>query len=375
MTAPPVSCERRRFPDLPGWFGEPHLAPAFAAFRRSAPRFLSGDARSGTLGVSADSFREAAEASLAARERIEEAEARAFFERFFVPLAIRPGPNARGGRGFLTGYYEPVVPASPVRTAEFQTPLYAPPDDLVKVDDETRPDGLDPSFRFARRRSDGQLDEHPDRGAITDGALDGRGLEIAWLADPVDAFFIHVQGSARLEYPDGRRPRVTYAAKTGHPFTAIGRILVEEGELRLEDADMDGIRRWLAAHPARVDALLRRNRSFIFFREAPVEDEQLGPVAAAKVPLEPLASIAVDRELHTFGVPVFVGTDALGIEGAPFRRLTVAQDTGSAILGPARADLFVGSGREAGSLAGRVRHAADFALLVPEPLAAALTRP
>jgi membrane-bound lytic murein transglycosylase A len=189
----------------------------------------------------------------------------------------------------------------------------------------------------------------------------------------VDAFFIHIQGSARLALPDGRRMRVTYAAKTGHPFTAIGRILVEAGELSLAEATMDGIRGWLAERPERVRALLDRNRSFIFFREAAVEDERLGPVAAAKVPLTPMASIAVDRELHTFGTPFFIDAPTLGeIGGEPFRRLLVAQDTGSAIVGPARADIFVGSGASAGSVAGRVRHPGDFFALLPPALADAL---
>ncbi|KQT52574.1 MULTISPECIES: murein transglycosylase A [unclassified Aureimonas] len=361
MTALSPLFGRAEFSDLPGW-AEADLGLALAAFRRSAERFLAGEVATGRLGIDAEAFRPAAEVALSS------ADALAFFETAFRPARIAASATDAAARGFCTGYYEPEVEASLVETERFRFPLYAPPADLVKVDNVSRPVGLDPYFRFARRRPDGMLDEYPDRAAIEAGFLKGRGLEIAWLDNPVDAFFIHIQGSARLSLPDGRRIRVTYAAKTGHPFTAIGRSLVAEGELTLAEADMDGIRGWLAAYPTRVRALLDRNRSFIFFREAPVEDESLGPVAAAKVPLTPMASIAVDRELHTFGLPIFIDAASLVLDGAPFRRLMIAQDTGSAILGPARADIFVGSGFEAGRAAGRVRHPGDFYALLPAAL-------
>ena len=364
---------KRDFADLPGWAAADHAA-AFSAFRRSAGRFCDGEVVTGQLGITAEAFEPAAQAALAAPGDISPAEAQAFFETHFRPAFLAPKPDDARGHGFLTGYYEPEVEASLTPDARFAYPLYGVPHDLVKVDDVSRPAGLDPSFRFARRRPDEHLDEYPDRAAIEAGFLKGRGLEIAWLDSPVDAFFIHVQGSARLKLSDGRKLRVTYAAKTGHPFTAVGRILVQEGELTLQQADMDGIRAWLAAHPDRVRGLLDRNRSFIFFREAEVEDESLGPVAAAKVPLTPMASIAVDRELQTFGTPFFLDAPELVLDGTPFRRLMIAQDTGSAILGPARADIFVGSGLPAGQAAGRVRHAGDFYALLPLALHAELKR-
>ncbi|WP_370196818.1 murein transglycosylase A [Aurantimonas sp.] len=364
---------RRQWSDLQGWDGADHAA-ALSAFRASAARLEQGSFPTGSLGIDAEAFAEAARAALKPAGALGQIEARAFFERHFEPLQIRPDEADTALSGFVTGYYEPVVAGSPVRTERYRFPLYAPPPDLVKIDDVSRPPGLDPYFRFARRKPCGLLEEYADRAAIEAGSLDGMGLEIAWLADPVDAFFIHIQGSARLAYEDGRQVRVGYAAKTGHRFTAIGRILVDEGELTLAEADMDGIRAWLAAHPERVRSLFDRNRSFIFFRETPVDDPELGPVGAAKVPLTPLASIAVDRELATFGVPYFIAAPDLAMEGAPFRRLLVAQDTGSAILGPARADIFVGSGDAAGRIAGRIRHAADFTILVPPALAARLAR-
>lgn len=363
---------RRGFADLPGWAGADH-ALAFAAFRGSATRIVEDQVATGSLGVEPAAFRSAAKEAMTAGD-LDGAAARSFFETNFIPLRILPEGTENDTPGFVTGYYEPVVAASPVRTDRFRFPLYAPPPDLVKIDDISRPPGLAPSFRFARRTPCGMLEEYPDRGAIEAGALAGRGLEIAWLDDPVEAFFIHIQGSARLRLSDGREIRVGYAAKTGHPFTAIGRSLVDDGELTLAEADMDGIRGWLAGHPERRQALFNRNRSFIFFREMPVDDPAKGPIGAAKVPLTALASIAVDRELATFGVPYFIDAPQLVVAGEPFRRLMIAQDTGSAILGPARADIFVGSGPDAGRIAGRIRHAADFHVLAPAELAESLAR-
>lgn len=363
---------RRSFAELPGWAGADH-ALAFAAFRGGAPRLVKDQVLAGSLGIAPDAFRSAAREAMAAGD-LNGAAARSFFETHFTPLRILPNGAETDTPGFVTGYYEPVVAASAERTEQFRFPLYAPPPDLVKIDDVSRPPGLDSSFRFARRTPCGLLEEYSDRGAIEAGALAGQGLEIAWLDDPVEAFFIHIQGSARLRLSDGREIRVGYAAKTGHPFTAIGRRLVDEGELTLAEADMDGIRGWLAAHPERQQALFNRNRSFIFFREMPVDDLAKGPIGAAKVPLTALASIAVDRELATFCVPYFIDAPRLVVDGAPFRRVMIAQDTGSAILGPARADIFVGSGPDAGRIAGRIRHAADFHILAPAGLVESLAR-
>jgi membrane-bound lytic murein transglycosylase A len=188
----------------------------------------------------------------------------------------------------------------------------------------------------------------------------------------VDAFFIHVQGAARLAMTDGRMIRVTYAAKSGQRFTGPGRTLVALGEIPFEKVTMQSIRAWFAAHPERVDEILWKNRSYIFFREAAVDDPDLGPIAAAKVPLTPGRSMAVDRLLHTFGTPFYIHAQELAAFGDArgFRRLMIAQDTGSAITGPARGDLFAGSGDAAGEIAGVVRHAADFYALLPRRLPA-----
>jgi membrane-bound lytic murein transglycosylase A len=350
------------FGAVPGW-GADDQAPAFEAFRRSAIYVQSKSYKTGSLGVAFESF---TQAYAEARERIhlDSRETRRFFERHFAPCRIEP----EKGQGFVTGFYEPVAEAAPVREEEFRFPLYARPDDLVDLDDGNRPATLDRSLAFGSNTGK-EIVEYFDRAAIEQGALAGRGLEIAWLKEPVDVFFIHVQGAARLRMTDGSTKRVTYAAKSGHPFTGPGGILAGMGEIARDKVTMQSIRAWFRDNPDRVNEILHRNRSFIFFRDAPVEDPELGPIAAAKVPLTAGRSMAVDRLLHTFGTPIFVDAPALDAFGAaPFRRLVIAQDTGSAIVGPARGDLFAGSGDAAGETAGVVRHPADFYALVPREL-------
>lgn len=358
------------FADLPGWADDDHLA-AFAAFRRSAFHVPVKPYRTGALGVDFCAFSEA----YAAARTVSPAnrhEARAFFETFFVPARIA---GEDGTPGLVTGFYEPEAEASPVRTEKFRVPLLSRPSDLIDIDDVNRPAGMDPYLAFGRAAPQGPV-EYFDRGEIERGALAGQGLEIAWLADRVDAFFIHVQGAARLRMPGGTSRRVTYAAKSGQRFSGPGRALAELGEIPLEKVTMQSIRAWLAAHPERVDEILWRNRSYIFFRDAPVDDPQLGPIAAAKVPLTPGRSVAVDRLLHTFGTPFYIVAPALSAFGGEggFRRLMIAQDTGSAITGPARGDLFAGSGDAAGEIAGVVRHSADFFALLPRTLVSGSNR-
>lgn len=354
---------QKSFDELPGWSQDDQLA-AFLAFRRSAFHILTKPYRSGALGVAFASFdaayREAREVPVATGP-----DARAFFERHFLPAQIVPDERENG---FVTGFYEPEVEASPVRTATFSVPLLSRPADLVDIDDHNRPAGMDPYLAFARNAPGGPV-EYFDRPAIEQGALAGQGLEIAWLTEPVDAFFVHVQGAARLRMPDRSLRRVTYAAKSGQRFSGPGHILAELGEIPLERVTMQSIRGWFKANPHRINEILWRNRSYIFFKDAAVDDASLGPIAAAKVPLTPGRSIAVDRLLHTFGTPFFINAPSLtAFDGKPFARLMIAQDTGSAITGSARGDLFAGSGFDAGEIAGVVRNNADFFALVPRPL-------
>lgn len=361
----PLSPHLRKtdYQSLPGWSAD-RLSEAFSAFRRSAARGLETPYKSGSLGVQARTF-DSAFGEAMTHEGLDDAAAREFFERYFVPCRVSPDEEVQG---FVTGFYEPQVEASPVKTAKFTVPLLTQPADLVKVEDGNRPDGFDPYLAFARL-SDHGLTEYHDRRAIEQGALDSLAKPLAWVSDPVDAFFIHVQGATRLSMPDGSVRRLTYAAKSGQRFTGPGRILIELGEIPADQVSMQAIRAWFRDNPHRVDEILQQNRSYIFFREADVADRTLGPVAAAKVPLTAGRSLAVDRLLHTFGTPFFIDAPTLtAFGGAPFSRLMIAQDTGSAIVGLARGDLFAGSGDAAGEIAGVVRHPADFYALVPRSL-------
>jgi membrane-bound lytic murein transglycosylase A len=341
------------FGDMPGWANDDHAA-AFTAFRNGAMVLDDHPPKTRALGTDA-----AALAAILVRAGklpagISPARARNFFEAEFVAHSVNDA-------AFFTGYYEPEVRGSIVWTTEFQVPLLRAPDDLVEIEPGSVA-GLDSSFRFARRTAAG-FNEYADRGAIAAGALAGRGLELVYLHDPVDAFFIHVQGAARIRLDDGRLMRLTYAAKTGHPYTPIGKILIETGALSPGNVTMTTIRSWLATHPADAAEVMARNRSYIFFREAAVDDATLGPIAAAKVPLTAGRSLAVDRLQHAFHSPVWIETTLPG--GAPYSRLMIAQDTGSAIVGPARGDIFFGSGDAAGEIAGGMRAGGRFVLLAP----------
>jgi membrane-bound lytic murein transglycosylase A len=349
------------FADLPGWESDDHLA-AFETFRRSAIQALKKPYRDGSDGRTFGRLRPLFEAA-ANTTSGSQAAARNFFEQSFKPLRI---VNENGAPGLVTGFYEPVVDGSRQRTEKFPSPIFRQPDDLVEIDDATRPAGMDPYFRFAQKTGTG-LGYYPDRGEIESGYLKGRGLELVHVANRVEAFFIHVQGAARIRLDDGSQTAITYAAKTGHPFTGPGRILLDRGEIPLAQMSMQAIRQWLHDNPDSADELLWQNRSFIFFKETPVENPDLGPVAAAKVQLTAGRSMAVDREKHVFGSAFYVAAPKVNFgDGKPFQRLMVAQDTGSAIIGEARGDLFTGSGFEAGEIAGRIKAEADFWLLVPK---------
>jgi len=351
--------------DLPGWRAAA-LAPSFAAFRRHAAVLVAAPPKTRALGVSSADLVAVAARALALPEVLDEAAARAFFEAHFTPHRVIP----RDGAPFLTGYFEPELEGSRTRTDRFGVPLLARPADLVDVDATNRPATIDPSHAFARA-TDAGLVPYFTRAEIEDGALAGRGLELVWLEDPVDAFFVHVQGSVRIRLADGGIMRLAYAAKAGHPYSSIGRIAIERGLIAAEEMTLDVLRAWLKAHPAEGRALMCENRSYVFFREQPDLDPDLGAVAAAGVPLTPGLSLAVDRTLHTFGTPIFVAADLpIGPDGAiePFHRLMLAQDTGSAIVGAARGDVFVGLGPEAGRRAGRIRHTPSaFVVMVPNP--------
>lgn len=340
------------FSDIDGWRDDDHAA-ALAAFVRGTVQ----PGIEGRIGAAPPALAATLNRAAALPDRTSSETAREVFEDAFDAFDV----TGEAG-GFFTGYYEPEVAGSLTETPEYRFPLHRRPPDLVEIAPGSVA-GIDPSLTFACRTTDG-LAEHPDRGAIASGALAGLGLELVWLADAADAFFIHIQGSALIRIPDGLRVRVGYDGKTGHPYTAIGKVLADIGALPREAATMQGIRAWLAAHPGEAPAIMAHNRSYVFFRTMPASEDEPGPRGAAGVPLTPGRSLAVDRTLHTYHSPVFVDTTLP--DGTPYRRLTIAQDTGSAIVGAARGDIFFGSGAAAGEIAGRMRDAGRFIVLKPK---------
>jgi len=360
------SLRRTDFQHLPGW--EDDDPSGLAAGMRSCLDHVRGvkPYKTGALGLSSYDILPIYEAAAGAAFT-GAAAARQFFETHFQPFEIC---RENGDAGFVTGFYEPEIAVSSAPSAAFSHPFYRRPSDLVELQDANRPSSLDASYAFGLFR-DGVTDQYPDRREIDCGYLEGRGLEIAWARSRVDVFFAHIQGAARLRFPNGALKRITYAAKSGHPFSAIGKLLIERGAIDPATVSMQSIRTWLAQNPAKVDEVLWHNRSYIFFREAEVEDAELGPVAAAKVPLLPGRSLAVDKLVHTFGFPFFVHAPTLTHldDGKPFARTLLALDTGSAIIGAARGDIFTGSGDAAGEQAGIIRHEADFYILVPKSVA------
>ena len=375
------------FSDIGGW-REDDLSAALAAFRRSFPGHDAAPPKTAGLGVDGTAL-----ARICARAHLlapapEISTARRFFEEHFRPFRLCPdserasrprasrscsGPDARPdgscapiGAGFMTGYFEPELSGSRQRSETFRIPLHARPPDLVRLDCRNRPKNLDPDLSHARQTAAG-LVEHPDREQIEKGAIDGRVPVLAFIRDQIDAYFVHIQGSARIRLPDNSLLRISYAARSGHPYTSIGRLLADREGLAPRAMTADRLRRWLRENREEGRALMWKNRSYIFFRETPGLDPQLGPVGAAGVQLTPGRSLAVDRRLHTFATPLFVTTQlpAGGARTAPFRRLMIAQDTGSAMVGACRGDIFVGCGTAAGDIAGRIRHPAQVVMLVP----------
>ncbi|MGD9537854.1 MAG: murein transglycosylase A [Alphaproteobacteria bacterium] len=297
------------------------------------------------------------------------AAARRFFETRFVPHAVRAGDQATGR---FTGYFEPELNASLKPDARYRVPLHGRPGDLVTVDLGRFRDAWK-GERIAGRVEAGALVPYPARDAISAGALDGKAPVLAWAEDPVDVFFLHIQGSGRLALAGGELRRIGYAAANGRPYFAIGRALVEEGELAKDEVSMQSIRAWLAKHPERAPGLMNRNPSYVFFEWRDGLDPADGPLGAEGIPLTPERSLAVDRALLPFGAPVWLETSvptAPGSPGRPYRRLMVAQDTGGAITGPVRGDIFFGTGARAGELAGRMNAEGRYFVLLPKGVAA-----
>ena len=362
--APPLPAGARAeavaFADVPGWSADDHAAawPVFLASCKSVTESEPA-LRQGLTPPQAliDRCREAMALGEAAA-----GQAKNFFETRFEAWRI----SSSEGHAFFTGYYEPEVEGSLAREGRWQVPLYGRPDDLVSFEPGQSPPGFE-AYAAARRRPDGSLEIYPDRKAIEEGALDDKGLERVWLADPVDRFFMQVQGSGRVRLPGGGVVRLSYAGRNGHPYTGIGRVAADRTNTPRSEMTMARLRALLTGDRGWARDVMRENKSFVFFKFAAL-DPALGPIGGQGLPLTPLRSIAVDRTLWPYGLPVFIDTalpDVPGVHRGLVRRLVVAQDTGSAILGAARADIFFGSGAAAGASAGAVRHRGAFTVLWP----------
>jgi membrane-bound lytic murein transglycosylase A len=362
---PDSQLEPLKWSAIEGWAADDQLA-AFAAFQTSCQPFRGlkrppHDERP-VFNALWEVCRRAASAKPA-----DAAAARRFFEDNFRPVRIT---KLGDPQGFLTGYFEPIVQGSRFPTPEFSVPLYRRPHDLVAVGYKPGIDNFpNKGAQVGRYNEKHELVPYYDRGEIEEGALDGRKLEICWLRDPFEALSISIQGSARVILEDGTPLRVNYDAHNGHPYSSIGRVLIERNLVPREEMSMQRIREWMAANRDEAPKLRATNRSFIFFRITGLSNDG-EPLGGQGVALTPLRSIAVDK-LHVYGTPFFIDA-SLPIESAkpttPFRRLMIAQDTGSAIVGPARADLYWGAGDDAGRVAGRIRHPGRFVMLLPREL-------
>lgn len=313
-----------RFDDLDGWAADDHQA-ALASFIVSCD--LVEGAEWGPL------------CALAPDAAKSPGSARAFFELFFRPVMIGTSP------ALFTGYYEPELAGSSLRTPRFAYPIYRMPPELQPG-----------TVWYSREEIE------------TRGLLRGRGLELAWLDDPVEVYFLMVQGSGRVRLQDGSVIRIGYAGKNGQPYRSIGQELVRRGSHRMEDVSAREIRSWVKANPTAGAALLLQNPSFVFFRKVANLAPDQGPIGAMTRSLTTLRSLAVDPLFTPLGVPVWVEKDGAD----PLRRLMIAQDTGGAITGPQRADIFYGTGFDAGEAAGRIKDGGRMVVLLPIDRAYAL---
>jgi membrane-bound lytic murein transglycosylase A len=351
--------------EIAGWSEDDHLA-AYKTFRASCRPIAALQKPPADPKALGTSLRDPCRIARGL-ELSDGAKARAFFEEHFLPLRIS---RLGEGEGFVTGYYEPIVDGSRTENEVYKVPVYRRPSNLFVRGTTQASAGLPNKGQVFRKIGRRKLVPYYDRAEIEDGAIAGRGLEICYLKEQTDLLFSQIQGSARVSLDDGSTLRINYDAHNGYPYTAVGRILIERNIIPKDQMSMQRIREWMEQNPNEADELRRQNKSYVFFREVQLSDKDEA-VGAQGVPLTPGRSIAVDKALHVYGTPFFIEGE-LPIESerskTPFRRLMIAQDTGSAIVGPARADLYFGAGADAGKVSGRLRHNARFVMLVPKSL-------
>ncbi|MFN7961613.1 MAG: MltA domain-containing protein [Thermoanaerobaculia bacterium] len=359
---PELRLEAASFAQLPGW-AEDSLAEALPALEASCSMILKLPESRGIgphqLAGRARDWRGPCKA-LAALHPGQDAALRSLLESRFRAYRLS---NREEPQGLFTGYYEPSLRGSLKPTPTYATPLYLRPRDLLVADlGRFKPELA--GRKILGRVAGGELVPYFDRAEIDAGALAGKHLEMVWVDDPVAAFFLHIQGSGRVELPGGKTLRVGYAGQNGHAYVAIGKVLLERGELKREEVSLQSIRRWLADHPAEARDLLAENPSYVFFQKLAG-----GPVGSEGVELTAGRSLAVDLAFLPLGVPLWLAASRPSVDPSqpdlPLQRLLVAQDTGGAITGPLRGDVFWGHGAEAEEIAGRMKNRGRLWLLLP----------
>ncbi len=339
--------EPLNFASLDGWKDDDHAA-AFGTFLKSCGAILNAGKGVRTARPFLGALFKVCDRAAAAG-RLDRDHARIFFEDNFKPVRVIPGGQSDG---FYTGYYETEVDGSRFPSDEYTIPIYAAPAETV-------------------RKHQSKVFADLDRTRIEDGALAGKDLEICYVKNPVDAFFAQIQGSTRVKLDTGKVLRLNYVASNGQPYTPVGKFLIDRGVVSKEEMSLDKIREFMESNPDEGRELRRKNRSFVFFQETALgaQDECVG---AQGVALTPGRSLAVDKHIHVYGTPIWVDA-TLPIDSekpeTKFQRLLVAQDTGSAIVGPARADIYFGHGEEISHVAGRIKQYGKFVMLVPQSIA------
>ena len=358
------------FADVPGWAGDDHLA-AWKAFVASCKPVLKAAQAGGKAGPrpTPQALLDVCQMALltdAAGGKQTKTGARNFFETHFAPHSVRHAASA----GLLTGYYEPLVQGARLPGDGYETPIYRRPADLMNVVAESERGAKSASFTHMRKTDKG-LVPYLTRSEIEQGALKGQDLELLYFRDPVDVFFMQIQGSARIELPDGQKIRITYDGKNGYPYTSVGRVLIDDGSFKPENMSLKSLAAWLKADRKRGEQVMWQNQSYVFFRELKGAEAD-GAMGVLGIPLQTGRSLAVDTAFHNIGMPIYVTSPALthagksnGSVAEGFARLMIAHDVGSAIKGPERGDIFFGSGDKAGRVAGVTKHQGQFFALLP----------
>jgi membrane-bound lytic murein transglycosylase A len=362
--AAPGDAEPISFAQLKG-FAADDLSEAFAVFRRSAALIVANAPSQRPAAPPEASLIAAGRAALAhASPELSQGDARSFFLEHFRPFRL-------AGRGFVTAYFEPEVEARLQPEPDFPVPVLTRPPDLVTLNEAPIRGPKGEILTSARRRADGSYAPYPDRRAIEGDPFFAGGQPIAYVRDRVELFLMQVQGSARLLLPGGRKIALTYDGRNGWPYTSIGRLLIERGHTPPAAMSLAALKQTVRAMGQGAGApgslLMQENQSYVFFGVDESAERARGPIGGEGCALTPFRSIAVDRSIWSYGLPFWIEAQVpwRSEKETRLERLMIAQDTGSAIIGPARADLFFGSGESAGVLAGNVRHGAAFTALLP----------